>query len=65
MVDGLIYVIGGANCDSFEVYDPQSNKWTLSKQKLLSKKHDITNAVFLNPATNIIQGNLFDFYKNE
>lgn len=43
-VDGLIYVIGGINCDTYEVYDPKCNKWTLKKKSLLSKKHNLTRA---------------------
>lgn len=61
-VNGLIYMIGGNNCDSFEVYDPESNIWTISDMKLRSNQHQRTRAFVLDSITNINSKNISDYY---
>lgn len=56
--------MGGDNCDSFEVYDPESNTWTLSDTKLRSNEHQRTRAFVLDPTTNINSRNISDYYTN-
>lgn len=55
-------MIGGENCDSFEIYDPKYNKWTLSTNKLVSKNHFITSVTGLNPEVDIKPQNILKFY---
>lgn len=61
-VNGLIYVIGGNNCNSFEIYDPESNIWTISNMKLGSNQHQRTRAFVLDPLINISSKNISDYY---
>lgn len=61
-VNGLIYVFGGINCDSYEIYDPHIDRWTLSNNKLTSKEHYRTHAFALNPSENINPENILDYY---
>lgn len=63
-VNGLIYVMGGDRCDSFEVYDPEYNIWTLSDSRLGSNEHQRTRAFVLDPTANINSRNICDFYTN-
>lgn len=61
-VNGLIYVIGGDNCDSFEIYDPETNTWTISDMKLGSNQHQRTRVFVLDPTTNINSENISNYY---
>lgn len=61
-VNGLIYVFGGINCDSYEIYYPKQDKWVLSVNKLKSKEHYRTHAFTLNPTVDINPENILDYY---
>lgn len=61
-VNGLIYVFGGEKCNTFEIYDPISDKWTLSENKLGSNHHIITRAFLLNPELNITPDQFSKYY---
>lgn len=55
-------MIGGEICDSCEIYDPKYDKWTLSKNKIISNNHFITCVTALNPVANIKPHNILKFY---
>lgn len=61
-MNGLIYVIGGNHCDSIEYYNPETNQWTLLKNKLISSKHLKTNAFVLGVRSNIKPDQMSEHY---
>lgn len=64
-VNGLIYVFGGENCSTFEMYNPLKNEWILSDCKLSSNNHIITRAFILNPELNINPDNFSKYYPED
>lgn len=54
--------MGGQNYDSYEIYDPQYDKWTLSENKLISDDRVVTRAYTLIPESNITQDNVSNYY---
>lgn len=64
-VNGLIYVIGGKNSDSYEVYDSLSNRWTVFKKMLGFKNSNWTQAFILDlQESNINPDNVSDYYSD-
>lgn len=55
-------MFGGINCDSYEIYDPNNDKWILSNNRLTSKEHYRIHAFALNPSVNINPENILDYY---
>lgn len=62
IINGNMYVFGGENCDSYESYDPINDKWTLSKNKLKSKEHNLTRAFTLDPEADVSLNNISQYY---
>lgn len=54
--------MGGNYCDSFEIYDPESNVWTISDTKLGSNQHQRTRVFVLDSITNINSKNISNYY---
>lgn len=50
------------DCDSYKVYNPQSNTWILSEYKLESKKYVLTWASLVNSETVITPQNISTYY---
>lgn len=61
-VNGSVYIIGGENSSSYEIYDPMQNKWILSNHKLVSKVHYHTRATVLNSKSNINSETMDKYY---
>lgn len=62
-VNGLIYAIGGVHCNTYEIYDPKRDTWTLSKNQLSSGDHLITRACVLVSEASINPENISNFYQ--
>lgn len=47
--DGLLYVVGGANLASVEIYDPSTNTWSISSVSMCTKRSDARAVVIIKP----------------
>lgn len=63
--NGLIHIMGGDYCYSYETYNPECDTWTHSSIKFKQTPDNpnlSTYAFVLQPKSNINLQNIFDYY---